>query len=202
MAQLYTDYWDDSQAWESRTGPEQYARVIHIVRNPLDALWSWWHFLRDKGDHTSRQAGVDQLGLEHLAEVDLMAHAWVQHTAYWIGRASTPVHALLSAQPKHAMILRYEDLRGSHQLFHLARALQLLLPRSELPPLSKLICADDDRPGAVAYTSAKRALFSGWDRFTPELREHVLGIVKKWWCELGFEGLLREHRGITGVDCT
>nr|XP_019043781.1 hypothetical protein I302_08362 [Kwoniella bestiolae CBS 10118]OCF22711.1 hypothetical protein I302_08362 [Kwoniella bestiolae CBS 10118] len=160
---------------------------VPVIRNPLDAIWSYWHLMRSRMDHKKRIEGIDILGLMNLSELDRMAQNWVQHTDYWTS----------TDRPK--VLLRYEDLRGDDQIQHLARVLQMLLPADQLPPIERLICADDDR--AVAYQSRKAEPFYSWDHFSPEVRSHILSVVKGNWCALGYETILRKQRGHMGIDC-
>ncbi|WWC98975.1 hypothetical protein V866_005869 [Kwoniella sp. B9012] len=181
----FTSYGDDNSEWSPQV--EEFERVVQVVRNPLDSLWSFWHFLRNDLNHTSRSDGIDVLGLHHLSELDLMANAWVQHTDFWMNL------------DKPKVMVRYEDFRGPDQIQHLARVLKLLLPPGELPSIERLVCADDDRK--VAYQSRKAKAFYSWDHYEPEVRDHILDVVKGPWCRLGFEEMLREQRGIKGVKC-
>ncbi|WVW87159.1 hypothetical protein I302_109216 [Kwoniella bestiolae CBS 10118] len=181
----YTIYAQDDEAWRERA--ESYDRVVQVIRNPLDAIWSYWHLMRSRMDHKKRIEGIDILGLMNLSELDRMAQNWVQHTDYWTS----------TDRPK--VLLRYEDLRGDDQIQHLARVLQMLLPADQLPPIERLICADDDR--AVAYQSRKAEPFYSWDHFSPEVRSHILSVVKGNWCALGYETILRKQRGHMGIDC-
>nr|XP_019050039.1 hypothetical protein I302_00460 [Kwoniella bestiolae CBS 10118]OCF28969.1 hypothetical protein I302_00460 [Kwoniella bestiolae CBS 10118] len=181
----FTSYGDDDAEWLPLV--EEFERIVQVVRNPLDSLWSFWHFLRNDLNHTSRIAGIDLLGLHHLSELDLMAHAWVQHTEYWMNL------------DKPRVMVRYEDFRGPDQIQHLSRVLTTLLPDDQLPEMERLICADDDRK--IAYQSRKARNFYSWDHYDPELRQLILEAVKGPWCALGYEDLLRKERGIKGVDC-
>ncbi|WVQ69626.1 uncharacterized protein L199_007846 [Kwoniella botswanensis] len=181
----YTVYAQDDEAWKERA--ESYDRVVQVIRNPLDALWSYWHLMRSQMNHEKRIEGINVLGLTNLSELDRMAQNWVQHTDYWM------------SVNKPRVMLRYEDLRSDDQVQHLARVLEVLLPADELPPIERLICADDDR--AVAYQSRKAEPFYSWDHFAPEVRSHILSVVKDDWCTLGFEAMLRKQRGHKGVDC-
>lgn len=175
-----------NETWKAQTA--QFDRVVLVTRNPLDSFWSLFHLLRDEANHTSRMEGIEQLDLHYLHELDRMAQTWNQHTDHWLARDI----------PRE--VIRYEDLRGPDQVQHLARILTLLLPPEELPPIERLICADDD--DSVAYQSPKTALFKGWDRYTDEVRNHILDAVAENWCRLGFENLLRQNRpGTIGVDC-
>ncbi len=115
-----------------------------------------------------------------------MAMAWNMHTDYWLSVERNEV-------------IRYEDLRSRDHIQYLARMLEYLLPPEALPSMEKLVCADDDRH--VWYQSRKAAPFYSWDRYSDEVRTHLLETVEVNWCRLGFEQLLKQEKGIQGVDC-
>ena len=180
------DFGIDNSTWLRET--ESFDRVVYVVRNPLDAFWSFWHLIRAKHNHLSRQEGVETLSIHHLYEVDRMAANWNQHIEYWMNVQIPRV------------VIRYEDLRGEGQVQQLAGVLEFVFDNStELPLIEELMCADDNR--SVAYKSKKNALFYGWDRFEPEVRDHLLGAVRSNWCKFGYEALFRQTRGHKAVDC-
>jgi hypothetical protein len=68
---------------------DQYARAIHLVRNPFDAIESHFHWKRDIGGDLERQWD---------AHVNEAVGAWKSHTEHWLA-AACPV-----------LRVRYEDL--------------------------------------------------------------------------------------------
>lgn len=72
----------------------EFDRAIHLVRNPFDAIESYFHWKRDvQGDATVEWP-------KHVRET---AAEWRDHTLHW----------LASEIPTHSM--RYEDLRAAPQ---------------------------------------------------------------------------------------
>jgi hypothetical protein len=69
---------------------DRYDRAIHIVRDPFDAIESYFHWRRD----VANEAGV--AWSEHVPKATEMLR---EHTAHWVA-ASCPTH-----------VIRYEDLK-------------------------------------------------------------------------------------------
>ncbi len=69
-----------------------YASAIHLVRNPFDAIESYFHWRRDIGGDRRTE------WREHVAQC---VEGWERHTAYWL------------ATPLPCRRIRYEDLHAS-----------------------------------------------------------------------------------------
>ena len=84
----------------------QYDQVVHVVRNPLDAISSWWHLANSPRtaegfqDHENKVAlpGGKFGDLQRDDVLDL-ARRWRRHTVYW------------QQAPILTHTLRYEDLK-------------------------------------------------------------------------------------------
>lgn len=73
----------------------EFDRAIHIVRNPFDAIESYFHWKRDvQGDQAVQWE-------QHVRDA---AKEWHAHTLHWSTGDGCPVHSL-----------RYEDLRAAPQ---------------------------------------------------------------------------------------
>lgn len=89
-------------------GWRRYGRVVRAVRNPIDSIYSFWHFLLTfdelgiKRNHTARIHLDHVLGSVPEEELGLLklASDWVAHDEYW------------SAVPLPQHVVLYENLRG------------------------------------------------------------------------------------------
>lgn len=114
---------DDTQAhWT------QFARHVHLVRNPFDAIFSYYNF-KMTHSHEDR-VEVGKLGEDDSHMVLLLARRWVEHAQYW------------DNVPLRSHELRYEDLR-ENPLPSLMSLLSFLLPADQLPSLEDLACECD-----------------------------------------------------------
>lgn len=103
----------------------QFSRDVHLIRNPLDSIFSYYNF-RHTHSHEDR-VDIDQLGEADAHEVLLLARRWVEHAEYW------------DNVPLRSYELRYEDLRET-PLPSLMNLLSFLLPADQLPSLEHLAC--------------------------------------------------------------
>ncbi|GAA5833754.1 hypothetical protein JCM11251_003220, partial [Rhodosporidiobolus azoricus] len=85
----------------------QFDQVVHVIRNPLDAIVSWFHYdfaARTEEGYQSHEAKVDVelFGEEYRSQLMLYADRWKRHTEYWMN-APVLTHTLryeaLKAQP-------------------------------------------------------------------------------------------------------
>ncbi|KAM0754968.1 UAA-domain-containing protein [Meredithblackwellia eburnea MCA 4105] len=175
---------------------QNFDQVVHLVRNPIDALISSWqlaHVPKDANgqlDHSGRLE-VDSIGANIAERADIMTRArkYLNHYLFWRD-VSTPKH-----------LVRYEDLMNT-RLPTLMSLLAFLLPSDdELPSLSQIACALELDESREAYKSRKAPEFAAWSTWDPELRKEVLTLLKEPWCEFGYDHLLRKSFGTdTGVD--
>ena len=121
--QVREEYVNNPDHWR------QFDRQVHVVRNPIDAIFSYFHF-RHSHSHEDR-VDVDILGADERQEVLRLARRWVAHADYW------------EKVPLQSHELRYEDLRSS-PLPSLMGVLGFLLPSNRLPSLEQLSCAPND----------------------------------------------------------
>lgn len=165
------------------------SQVIHVIRNPLDACASWWQLnaaraTLDVSDPTRHAAKVANkvFGEEDRQSMQRYFDLWDKHTQYW---SSVPVL-------RHP--LRYEDLKAQ-PVPNMMSLLSFLLPEEDLPGLDKLACMVESDPSHEAYQrKAKTDDFAAWDSFEPELRSDLLARVRKSFCSLGYDKLLRKTR--------
>jgi len=177
---------------------ERYNQIVHVVRNPLDAVHSYWHLRKAMAasytpehpeglpiDHTwkSKQEplGTGPAAEAERAEVLQLAREWVLHLAYWTGA------------PLRTHLLRYEDLR-QQPIAHLLGLLSFVLPTEDLPALDAVACVAEPDAAGEAYMSAKGATFASWDKYEPSLRREVLELVRAPFCAMGYGRLLNEVR--------
>ncbi|GEM11000.1 zinc finger, C2H2-type transcription factor [Rhodotorula toruloides] len=168
---------------------KQFDSAIHLVRNPLDAISSWYHFL-----HTSRTSeGVynhtakvelpgGKFGVEQRKEILEYAKRWRRHTTYW-------QHAPISTR-----VLRYEDLTA-RLIPNMMSLLAFLLPDDNLPLLEHVICVVEHHENLQAYKSRRAAAFAQWDKYDPSLRHAILEIVRRPFCRLGYRRVLLKAKG-------
>ncbi|TNY20318.1 UAA transporter family-domain-containing protein [Rhodotorula diobovata] len=165
-----------------------YDQVVHVVRNPLDAISSWWHL-----SHSPRTAEGFQ---DHEHKVELpggkfgraqrddvldLARRWRRHTVYW------------QQAPVLTHTLRYEDLKAQ-PIPNMMSLLSFLLPDDALPPLGDIACIAEHHENLQAYHSRRSSDFAQWDAFEPELRTEVLDIVRRPFCAFGYERVLLNAR--------
>ena len=189
-------------------------RRVFAVRNPLDAISSWWHL-----SHSPRTAEGFQ---DHEHKVELpggkfgraqrddvldLARRWRRHTVYW-QQAPILTHTLryedLKAQPipNVRLCLSLVNVRTAERELtsrhaHTAQMMSLLsflLPDDALPPLGDIACIAEHHENLQAYHSRRSSDFAQWDAFEPELRTEVLDIVRRPFCAFGYERVLLNAR--------
>lgn len=168
---------------------KRFDQVIHVVRNPFDAVSSWWHL-----SHTPRH---EDGSLDHEGKVELpggkfgkyqrssilsLAELWRDHSDYW------------SRVPILTYMMRYEDLKAQ-PIPHIMTMTSYLLPDQELPPLSTLACLAEHHENLQAYHSRRSHDFYTWDQFEPELRQEILEIVRRPFCQFGYLRMLTNAKG-------
>ncbi|KAM0789872.1 hypothetical protein ACM66B_006718 [Microbotryomycetes sp. NB124-2] len=168
---------------------KQYDQVVHLIRNPLDSIASWYHL-----SHAPKSA---EGNFDHEAKVTLpggkfsrlqrdslvdMAERWGRHALYW------------SQAPVLTHTLRYEDLKAT-PIPKMISLLAFLLPEEDLPPLSDLACIVERKDTHQPYKSRRRSDFASWDDWEPDIRAEVLKIVRRPFCAAGYLATLRNARG-------
>ncbi|GAA5982991.1 hypothetical protein JCM11641_006909 [Rhodosporidiobolus odoratus] len=166
----------------------QFDQVVHVVRNPLDALVSWFHLSHTPRTPEGYQNHEAKLNIEKFgndqykgAILDL-ADRWRRHTTYWM-QAPVLTHQL-----------RYEDLKAQ-PIPNTMSLLSFLLPDEDLPPLQDVACIAEHHENLQAYHSRRASDFASWDKFEPALRTQVLKIVRRPFCVLGYQRVLLNARG-------
>ncbi|KAH8918771.1 UAA-domain-containing protein [Atractiella rhizophila] len=181
------DYW------------RQWDQTVHLVRNPIDAIYSYWNFRHapkneaGERDH-SWHSENDFIPLSQWTQISGFADQWIQHTNYW------------DDAPIATHVMRYEDLR-SNTLTEMLGLLAFLLPQEYRPTLPNLSCSlfnpngtDSNQP----YYSRKSPAFSAWNKFDPKLREMILRKTRYGWCKYGYDRLVEEDIGVKpedAIDC-
>ncbi|GAA5947958.1 hypothetical protein JCM10213_007666 [Rhodosporidiobolus nylandii] len=174
----------DSERWQNYYS--QFDQAVHVVRNPLDALVSWYHLANapktSEGfqDH-EHKLDIDKFGAEHSEAILDLAERWRRHTQYW------------SQAPILTHMLRYEDLKAQ-PIPHMMSLLSFLLPDEDLPPLSDVACIAEHHENLQAYHSRRSSDFASWDKFEPWLRDEVLKIVRRPFCTFGYSRILLNAR--------
>ncbi len=181
---------------------QRYDQVVHVLRNPLDAVHSHWNLIQamtksysaehPEGapiDHTwkakQEPLGTGEDAEQERADVLALARDWAAHATFW------------SEAPLRSYFLRYEDLTAQ-PVTHLLSMLAFILPDDELPPLADVVCVAQESERAEAYHSAKVRPFSSWDKYEPGLRRELLEIVRGPFCAYGYDRVLRDARGEVG----
>ncbi|KAM0747236.1 UAA-domain-containing protein [Meredithblackwellia eburnea MCA 4105] len=166
---------------------KRFDQTVHLVRNPLDSVASWWHLDNSPRtaegfqDHENR-IDVKQFGPEHRLEMLDLARRWRDHAIYW------------QQAPILTHTLRYEDLRST-PIPKMMSLLSFLLPSADLPSLTDLACMVEDDTSHEAYTSRKNSDFSTWDIWAPDLRMEILELVRRPFCAFGYDRLLSNKMG-------
>jgi len=166
----------------------QFDQVVHVVRNPLDAIASWWQLnaaksslaMSDPLRHAAKVADK-VFGLADRRDMIRYIDRWDHHTHYW---SSVPVH-------RHT--LRYEDLKAQ-PVPNMMALLAFVMPQDDLPGLDKLACLGEKDDGHEAYHSRRSSDFASWDAFEPSLRRTLLRRVRTSFCSLGYDKLLVKAR--------
>ncbi|CEQ41126.1 SPOSA6832_02813 [Sporobolomyces salmonicolor] len=190
--------------------PDDLGSRFLLVRNPLDAVASWWHL-----SHVGRtpegfqnhegKVDIDKFGDEHRASILDLAERWRRHSVYW-AQAPVLTHTL-----------RYEDLKAQpipHVRFRILLNVQTkasdanpalrrqmmslisyLLPDEDLPPLADIACIAEHDEKLQAYHSRRSSDFATWDKYEPSLREELLSVVRRPFCAFGYQHVLRNAKG-------
>ncbi|GAA5934766.1 hypothetical protein JCM1841_005040 [Sporobolomyces salmonicolor] len=166
---------------------KRFDQVVHVVRNPLDAVASWWHL-----SHVGRtpegfqnhegKVDIDKFGDEHRASILDLAERWRRHSVYW-AQAPVLTHTL-----------RYEDLKAQ-PIPHMMSLISYLLPDEDLPPLADIACIAEHDEKLQAYHSRRSSDFATWDKYEPSLREELLSVVRRPFCAFGYQHVLRNAKG-------
>ncbi|GAA5895635.1 hypothetical protein JCM8208_005287 [Rhodotorula glutinis] len=166
-----------------------YDQVVHVVRNPLDAISSWWHLAnspRTAEGFQDHEHKVDlpggKFGDKQRDDVLDLARRWRRHTVYW------------QQAPILTHTLRYEDLKDQ-PIPNMMSLLSFLLPNDDLPPLEDIACIAEHHDNLNAYHSRRLSDFAQWDAFDPALRKEVLDIVRRPFCAFGYDRVLLKARG-------
>ncbi|KAK4705233.1 hypothetical protein P7C70_g963, partial [Phenoliferia sp. Uapishka_3] len=184
---------------------KRFDQAVHLVRNPLDSIASWWHLDNSPKtaegfqDHENR-IKIGQFGDSQREEMLRLARRWRDHALYW------------ETAPILTHTLRYEDLHAT-PIPKMMSLLSFLLPSVDLPSLSDLACmveSDDTHealvkftpapdfvltPKICSYKSRKNGDFASWDSWSPDLRLEVLRIVRRPFCAFGYDRLLVNKLG-------
>ncbi|GAA6015220.1 hypothetical protein JCM10207_003647 [Rhodosporidiobolus poonsookiae] len=166
---------------------QQWDQAVHVVRNPLDAVASWYHLSHapktaDGLTQHDYKLKIDKFGEEHADSIRDLAERWRRHTVYW------------DEAPILTHTLRYEDLKAQ-PIPHMLSLLTFLLPDEELPPLTEIACIAEHHENLQAYHSSRSSDFSTWDAYEPWLRLELLRIVRRPFCAFGYQRLLLQARG-------
>ncbi|GAA6039819.1 hypothetical protein JCM8097_004238 [Rhodosporidiobolus ruineniae] len=165
----------------------QYDQAVHVVRNPLDAIISWYHLSHSPRTKEGFQDHENKLDIDVFDEnyrkpiLDL-AERWRRHTVYW---QQAPI---LTAS------LRYEDLKAQ-PIPNMMSLLSFLLPDEDLPPLQDVACIAEHHDSLQPYKSRRRGAFATWSQFSPALRADVLRLVRRPFCAFGYQRVLLEALG-------
>ncbi|GAA5962683.1 hypothetical protein JCM3765_006165 [Sporobolomyces pararoseus] len=169
------DYW------------RRFDQIVLVVRNPLDAISSWWHLSnapRTPEGYQNHEAKLDigKFGAAHREAILDLAERWRRHSVYW------------QQAPVLTHTLRYEDLKAQ-PVPHMMSLVSYLLPDEELPPLADIACIAEHDEHLQAYHSRRASDFATWDQFEDDLREEVLKIVRRPFCSFGYQHVLRNAKG-------
>jgi hypothetical protein len=167
---------------------KQFDQIVHVIRNPLDAIASWWQLnaarstlaMSDPARHAAKIANK-VYGEADRTDMLRYIDRWDHHTQYW------------SAVPLHRHTLRYEDLKAQ-PVPNMMALLSFVMPEDDLPGLDRLACLGEKDEGHEAYKSRRSGDFSSWDDFEPELRSELLARVRRSFCANGYDKLLVKAR--------
>ncbi|GAA5889623.1 hypothetical protein JCM16303_004444, partial [Sporobolomyces ruberrimus] len=167
---LFRDYW------------RQFDQLVHVVRNPLDAIASWWHLShapRTSEGYQNHEAKLDigKFGPEQRKSILDLAERWRRHSIYW------------QQAPVLTHTLRYEDLRAK-PIPNMMSLVSYLLPEEDLPPLADIACIAEHDEHLQAYHSRRSSDFATWDSYEDDLRREVLEIVRRPFCSFGYHHVL------------
>ncbi|GAA5868006.1 hypothetical protein JCM8547_000779 [Rhodosporidiobolus lusitaniae] len=165
----------------------QFDQTVHVVRNPFDALVSWFHlhYAPHKADGTQDHETKLDIGIfddKYRSTILDLAERWRRHSVYW------------QQAPILTFTLRYEDLKAQ-PIPNMMALLSFLLPDEDLPPLSDVACIAEHHENLQAYHSRRSSDFATWDQFTPSLRNEVLRVVRRPFCFFGYNRVLLAARG-------
>ncbi|GAA6062280.1 hypothetical protein JCM10212_000940 [Sporobolomyces blumeae] len=166
---------------------KRFDQVVHVVRNPLDAVASWWHLShapRTAEGYQNHEAKVDigKFGDEQRDSILNLAERWRRHSVYW------------QQAPILTHTLRYEDLKAQ-PIPNMMGLVSYLLPDQDLPPLADIACIAEHDEHLQAYHSRRSSDFATWDSYEPNLRQEILEIVRRPFCSFGYEHVLRNAKG-------
>ncbi|BGP74088.1 hypothetical protein NBRC10513v2_007520 [Rhodotorula toruloides] len=168
---------------------KQFDSAVHVVRNPLDAVASWWHLRHASPTaegYQNHEAKVDlpggKFGEAQRGDIIDLAKRWRRHTTYW------------QQAPLLTHTLRYEDLKAQ-PIPNMMSLLSFLLPDDDLPPLGDIACIAEHHENLQAYHSRRSSDFAQWDNYEPSLRQDILNIVRRPFCAFGYRRILLEAKG-------
>lgn len=149
----------------------RYTHAVHIVRNPFDAIPSYFHWSRDV-------RGRADLAFE--AFLPRAVDGWRRHTEHWLA-TRTPMHRL-----------RFEDLRRRthEELRSLLAFLQQDVSEDDLERAiedSRLEKMRDKNPHVGKKFFRKGAIQGGLDAFGPAERELVISRLGGLMRQVGYE---------------
>lgn len=159
----------------NRPGPAFVARkAVVLVRNPFDALYSWWKF-RASGSHAEKGGADKQVDVTRYAEAWAMFaeyefEIWLRFHRYWLQDvgAHTPM-----------LVLPYEALLGEHR----DAMLQVLL---------RFLRSDGDAVVAADVQAAMHAQAV----YTPRSLGRVPGYTKEYFPAALRDRIQKESRGV------
>ncbi|BGO95912.1 hypothetical protein JCM10020v2_007649 [Rhodotorula toruloides] len=153
---------------------KQFDSAVHVVRNPLDAVASWWHLRHappTAEGYQNHEAKVElpggKFGEAQRDDIIDLAKRWRRHTTYW------------QQAPLLTHTLRYEDLKAQ-PIPNMMSLLSFLLPDDDLPPLGDIAC--------VIYLIC-------WDSYESSLRQEILDIIRRPFCAFGYRRILLDAKG-------
>ncbi|KAL7336738.1 UAA transporter family-domain-containing protein [Rhodotorula toruloides] len=168
---------------------KQFDSAVHVVRNPLDAVASWWHLRHappTAEGYQNHEAKVElpggKFGEAQRDDIIDLAKRWRRHTTYW------------QQAPLLTHTLRYEDLKAQ-PIPNMMSLLSFLLPDDDLPPLGDIACIAENHENLQAYHSRRSSDFAQWDSYESSLRQEILDIVRRPFCAFGYRRILLDAKG-------
>ena len=168
------------------------ARVVWLVRNPLDALHSYFHLLTTQSHTTSltvRQQQAVATEFHRMARREIVV--WQRFHQYWLAQAATvPV-----------LLVRYEDLIR-HPDKVMQRVVKFVLEVDDMRFFTQRIrqyCGTDDdndnhRIESIgAYRPRAGGIGKSWNAYPDALRRELLQKVAPLLHQLGYAALLNQQ---------
>ncbi|KAK4702000.1 hypothetical protein P7C70_g4225, partial [Phenoliferia sp. Uapishka_3] len=166
---------------------QEFDQAVHLIRNPLDAVASWWHWQHSelKDGHPDHEAKVELEVFNdgdrpHLIE---LAKRWRNHALYW------------HQAPIRTHTMRYEDLRDD-PIPQMMSLVPFLLPAEDRPSVGRLSCLAEKKSNKLEpYKSRKSSAYASWDLWPKALRMDILYITRRPFCAFAYDRLMREQKG-------